>query len=101
LSEEQKKKIEANLKNYSKRYDAEDEELLMAADSELIESRNRQINVWNNWKRQNEEYAEQYFQFAKATLGEDKFAEAEYDIEIVKINHAVEVKEETYKQTSY
>jgi translation initiation factor 3 subunit B len=58
LSEEEQKKIVKNLKQYSKRYDEEDEALLASADAELLAERSRLAAEWRDWLNSKKEYIE-------------------------------------------
>ena len=97
LSDETKNRIVSQLKTYSKKYDAEDEILLMAADSEILESRNRQVNAWKSWSEANEIYAGQLEQFMRQVYGEEIYAEAEFEMKTVDLKQIVDIKEENYK----
>ncbi len=97
LSAETKDKIVSQLKTYTKKYDAEDEILLMAADSELLESRNRQVNAWKSWSQANEVHAEQLEQFMRQVYGDAIYAEAEFEMKTVDLKQIVDIKEENYK----
>lgn len=84
---------------YSKKYDAEDEVLLMAADSEIMETRNRQINAWKSWKDTNADNAKEHFAFMLAMYGAESYKEAEFEMQTVELKQIVDIKEENYKPT--
>lgn len=50
LTEEQKREVRKNLKDYSKEFDEQDERKLHAADAELMSQRRRLISEWNSWR---------------------------------------------------
>ncbi|KDD76724.1 eukaryotic translation initiation factor eIF2A [Helicosporidium sp. ATCC 50920] len=49
LSNEQVADIQKNLRRYAKRYEEEDEALLVAADSEFVAERNKLLDEWKTW----------------------------------------------------
>ncbi|ORX71228.1 translation initiation factor eIF-3b [Linderina pennispora] len=50
LSDDKKREIRKNLKNYSTEFDEQDERKLHAADAELISQRRRLISEWDTWR---------------------------------------------------
>ncbi|KAJ1931392.1 Translation initiation factor 3 subunit b, partial [Linderina pennispora] len=50
LSDDKKREIRKNLKNYSAEFDEQDERKLHAADAELISQRRRLISEWDTWR---------------------------------------------------
>lgn len=52
LSKEQQKKIRKNLKEYSKKFDAEDTTSAQAAASTMLEERRELIREWQEWRKE-------------------------------------------------
>ncbi|KAJ2036734.1 Translation initiation factor 3 subunit b [Coemansia sp. RSA 922] len=52
LTEEQKREVRKNLKDYSKEFDDQDERKIHAADAELMSFRRRRISEWVAWREQ-------------------------------------------------
>ncbi|KAJ2789045.1 Translation initiation factor 3 subunit b [Coemansia linderi] len=50
LTEEQKREVRKNLKEYSKEFDEQDERKIHAADAELMSHRRRLITEWEAWR---------------------------------------------------
>jgi translation initiation factor 3 subunit B len=95
LSTEKQKEISKNLKKYSKRFEAEDEKLLAAVDSELLAEREKTLSEWNAWKASRVEWIKQNAEGIKKLLGSKWIApEQEYIVEEVQVSAIVDVKEQ-------
>jgi len=98
LSPDRQKEIAKNLKQYSKRYDEEDEALLAAADSEFVQERERLIAEWRDWRAAKAAWVKEQQEGKKALLGGRwKEPTDEFIIEQVEVSAVVDVKEEPVK----
>jgi translation initiation factor 3 subunit B len=102
LSEEEQKKIVKNLKQYSKRYDEEDEALLASADAELLAERSRLGAEWRDWLSSKKEYIDRQVGGKEGLIlgryGPDKLAALErHTIADVEVSVVVDQKEEPVK----
>lgn len=88
-----------NLKQYSKKYDEEDEALLQQADADVLQERQRLLDEWSSWYSSKEQYARDLQDFKKKMYG-DKFAEKPFSMESVTVEMVMEVKEEPYQTSS-
>lgn len=98
LSEEKLREIAKGLKKYSKRYDEEDEAMLMQADTEFLAEREKLMADWRAWHESRKAWAEQQRQFFIKSMG-DRYQpeESEYVVEEVEVTETVDVKEEPAK----
>jgi len=95
LPPEKEAEIVKNLKTYSKKYDEEDEALLMQADADVLQERQKMMDEWNAWVARNEEYVEKMREFFKEKYGE-LAEEPEYTMETVTVEQVLDVREEPY-----
>lgn len=99
ISEEKQKEIQRNLKRYSKRYDEEDERLLLSADAEFLAEREREMNNWREWLESRKEWIEQERKDVEALLGPEKLARMnDYEVVKAEVSVVVDTKEEVIKQ---
>ena len=70
LPEEAQREIGRNLKRYAKRYEEEDEALLMAADSEFLAERERMMADWRAWAATRTAWAEEHAAGVRGLLGD-------------------------------
>eukprot|EP00798_Chlamydomonas_sp_ICE-L_P008193 gene8193-1455_t len=89
--------IAKNLKQYSKRYDEEDEALLMQADADVLKERATAMQEWEAWKLSKQEAVAIIQGFRKQMFGA-KAAEKDFKMECVVVEQVVEVKEEPYNR---
>lgn len=97
LPPEKDAEIVKNLKQYSKKYEEEDEALVMQADADVLQERKRMTDEFNNWYGTKAEAIQALQEFRKKMLG-DRFEEPEYTMETVTIEQTIDVREEPYVQ---
>lgn len=98
LALEKQREIAKNLKQYSKRYDEEDEALLAAADSEFHAERSRLVAEWRDWLATKAGWVSEQKEGEKAMWGARwKDSEEEFVVEEVEVTAVVDVKEEPAK----
>ena len=95
LSIEKEQEIYKNLKKYSKRYDEEDEALLMEADQEVIDKRKALMNEWNEWMESKKRWLEEIEPVRKQIMGAN-YELGEYTVNLVEQEVVLDVKEEKY-----
>mmetsp|Transcript_39693 Transcript_39693/g.112613 ORF Transcript_39693/g.112613 Transcript_39693/m.112613 type:complete len:705 (-) Transcript_39693:127-2241(-) len=95
LSIEQEQEIYKNLKKYSKRYDEEDEALLMEADQEVIDKRRALMEEWKEWKESKKRWLEEIEPVRKQILGSN-YELGEYTVNLVEEEVILDVKEEKW-----
>jgi translation initiation factor 3 subunit B len=95
LPAEKEAEIVKNLKTYSKKYDEEDEALLMQADADVLQERQKMVDEWNAWVARNEEYVEKMKEFFSEKFGA-LAGEPEYTMETVTVEQVLDVREEPY-----
>ncbi|KAL4518998.1 hypothetical protein Ndes2526A_g00106 [Nannochloris sp. 'desiccata'] len=94
----QLKELAKNLKQYSKRYEEEDEKLLAAADSEFLAERERMVNAWREWRAAKDAWVAEQQKGTAALFGSKwKDPESEYRVEKVEVTAVVDIKEEPAK----
>lgn len=95
LPPEKEAEIARNLKQYSKRYEEEDEALLQEADAEVLQDRARARGEWQEWYATKKEYLEALEAFKRDTYGA-LYEEGEYEMQRVSVEQTLEVREEPY-----
>lgn len=95
LPPEKEADIVKRLKEYSKRYEEEDEALLMQADADVVRERQRFVSEWNSYVASRKAAAEKAAQYKKQVYG-DKYAEQPFTMESVTVEQVLDVKEEPY-----
>ncbi|KAL6784025.1 EIF3B [Auxenochlorella protothecoides x Auxenochlorella symbiontica] len=96
LSAEKQKAILKNLKHYSKKYDEEDEAILMQADTEFLAAREKQMEEWREWQATKAEWAAEQAEAKKALLG-DRLRDGDFTVQLAEVTVVLEVKEEAVK----
>lgn len=98
LSADKQKEVAKNLKQYSKRYDEEDEAILAAADSEAVAERNRLMSEWRAWRDSKDAWVREQEEGKKALWGA-KWQEPaeEFVVSEVEVSAIVDIKEEPAK----
>ncbi|KAK4274506.1 hypothetical protein QN277_017714 [Acacia crassicarpa] len=95
LSPEKEEEIAKNLKKYSKKYEAEDQDVSMLLSEQDREKRRMMKEEWdkwvNEWKRLNEE---EKLERQKLRDGEASDEEEEYEAKEIEIEEVVDVSEE-------
>ena len=98
LSADRQREIAKNLKQYSKRYDEEDEAVLAAADSELVAERTRLVAAWRDWRATKDAWVAAQREGEKALYGARwKEPASEYVVQEVEVSAVVDMKEEPAK----
>ena len=98
LSDGKLKELSKNLKQYSKRYEEEDEALLAAADSEFLAKRDQMAAAWRDWRSGKDGWVEEMRGKVAALYGGRwKDPESEYHVEKVMVTAVVDVREEAVK----
>lgn len=95
LPAEKEAEIAKNLKQYTKRYDEEDEQLLQQADADVLQERQRALDEWKAYCESRRNYAALQMDFKRELYG-PRFAEKEYTIQKVMVEQVVDQKEEPY-----
>uniref|UniRef100_A0A383V8L2 Eukaryotic translation initiation factor 3 subunit B n=2 Tax=Tetradesmus obliquus TaxID=3088 RepID=A0A383V8L2_TETOB len=95
LPREKEEEIRKGLKEYSRRYDEEDEALLLQADADVLQERAKQQQEWDAAAAARQEYAAQLRAFYEATYGEAA-KEKEYSMTTVVVEQLLDVREEPY-----
>jgi translation initiation factor 3 subunit B len=95
LPPEREAELQRNLKAYSKRYDEEDEALLMQADADVLRERERLAAEWREWRESRESYAEAAAAFKREACGA-LADEPEYVVRAVAVEQILDVREEPY-----
>jgi translation initiation factor 3 subunit B len=96
LPKEKEEEIKKNLKEYSKRYDEEDEALLLQADADVLQERQKQQEEWDAAAAARTDYIARIREFYEETYGE-KASEKEYVMETVTVEQIIDLKEEPYQ----
>lgn len=96
VPEERDKEIQKNLKQYSKRYDEEDEQLIMQADADVLQERQKYLDEWQAYVERRRGYAQLLADFKRELIGPQRYAEGESTIQKVLVEQVIEVKEEPY-----
>lgn len=96
LSAEKEAEIVKNLKAYSKKYDEEDEQLLLQADADVLQERQRMLDEWTSYTTRRAEYVQLVDGFRRTMYGE-RFAEGAFKMETTTVEQVVDIKEEPYK----
>jgi len=78
-----------------RRYDEEDEALLLQADADVLQERQKQQDEWEASVREREAYVEQARAFYRETYG-PRGEEKEFSMESVKVEQLLETREEPY-----
>lgn len=95
LPPEKDAEIARNLKAYSKRYDEEDEALLLQADADVLQERQRMADEWRRWAEARAEYVAAQAAFRREALGE-RAGEPEFTVRSVAVEQLLDVREEPY-----
>lgn len=95
LPPEKEADIIKKLKEYSKRYEEEDEALLMQADADVVRERQRATSEWHAYVASRKQYAEELAAFRKQMWG-DKVLEQPFVMETKVEEQVLDVKEEPY-----
>ncbi|GLI69794.1 hypothetical protein VaNZ11_014493 [Volvox africanus] len=95
LPPEKEAEIVKNLKQYSKRYDEEDEQLIMQADADVLHERQRALDEWKSYQESQRNYAALQLDFKRELYGL-RFHEKEFTIQKVMVEQIIDVKEEPY-----
>lgn len=98
LPAEREREVAKTLRQYSKRYDEEDEALLAAADSEVVAERERLAAEWRDWLATKAAWVAEQREGEKALLGARWREEAsQYVLQEVEVAAVVDMKEEPVK----
>ena len=97
LSIEKEQEIHKNLKKYSKRYDEEDEALVMEADQEVIDKRRALMSEWNEWHESKKRWLEEIEPVRRQIMG-PLYDLGEYTVNLVEQEITLDVKEEPYTE---
>jgi translation initiation factor 3 subunit B len=90
--------VAKNLRQYSKRYDEEDEAVMAAADSEFLAERARVMAEWRDWRAGREAWAAEQAAFAREALGARwRPDEEQFTLREVEVSAVVEAREEPAK----
>ena len=101
LSEDKQKEVLKNLKQFSKRYEEEDEALMATQDSEYLAERQRLVHAWKEWQEAKAAWVADQFQGKVELFGARwKDPASEYHVEQVEVTAVVDVKEEPAKGLS-
>jgi translation initiation factor 3 subunit B len=95
LPPEKDAEIVKNLKQYSKRYDEEDEALVMQADQDVIQERQRLMDEFNAWFNAKKNSVSKVADFRAQVYG-PRYAEREFTVQSAFVEQILEVKEEPY-----
>lgn len=95
LPAEKEAEIVKNLKTYSRRYEEEDEALILQADADVLTERQRMLDDWLAWLASKRGYIAQLEEFRRTMLGE-RYEEAEFTMESVTVEQTIDNKEEVY-----
>jgi len=95
LSPEKEAEILKNLKSYSKRYDEEDEALLMQADADVLQERKKMADEWRAYIESRAEYVQERAAFRKALCGA-LAEEPEFTVKTVSVEQILDVREEPF-----
>ena len=95
LPPEKEAELAKSLRSYSKRYDEEDEQLLMQADADVLQERQRLADEWTAWQESRRELAARLAAFVKETCGAAA-DELPYVMEAVTVEQVLDVREEPY-----
>mmetsp|Transcript_40368 Transcript_40368/g.89637 ORF Transcript_40368/g.89637 Transcript_40368/m.89637 type:complete len:721 (+) Transcript_40368:71-2233(+) len=95
LPPEKEQEIQKNLKQYSKRYDEEDEALLMQADADVLQERQKLHDEWSRWVESKREFVALADGFRKKMYG-DRWEEKEFTMQRATVEQVLESKEEPY-----
>ena len=79
------------------RYEEEDEALLMQADADVLQERDRGLQEWQAWQASKRETMALVEGFRKQMFGA-KWAEKEFTMERVTVEQTAEVKEEPFNR---
>ncbi|KAF5831983.1 eukaryotic initiation factor [Dunaliella salina] len=93
LPPERDAEILKNLKQYSKRYDEEDEALLMQADADVLQERQRMADEWKAFCDKRAEYVALLDGFKRSMYG-PRYEEKPFSIETVTVEQIIDQKEE-------
>lgn len=97
LPPEKEAEIARNLRAYGKRYEEEDEALLMQADADVLRERERLREEWASWAAARNDYRDAEKQHLVESYGAERAAEREFDMETVTVEQVLDVKEERYE----
>lgn len=95
LSKEKEEEIKKNLKEYSRRYDEEDEQLLLQADADVLQERQKQQEDWDAAAAARADYVAAARSFYETMFGE-RAKEREFTMTTVTVEQVLDIKEEPY-----
>ncbi|KAI8475850.1 MAG: eukaryotic initiation factor [Monoraphidium minutum] len=95
LPADKEAEIVKNLKAYSKRYDEEDEALLMQADADVLQERQKMADEWRTWAEGRAAYAEAQAAFRREMCGA-LADEPEFTVKTVTVEQVLDMREEPY-----
>lgn len=95
LSLEKEQEIFKNLKKYSKRYEEEDEALVMEADQEVTDKRKALMAEWNNFLESKKRWLDEIEPVRKQILG-PCYELGEYTINFVEQEVVIDTKDELW-----
>jgi len=97
LPPEKEAEIARTLRAYGKRYEEEDEALLMQADADVLRERERLREEWAAGVEARSEYVEAMRRRLEEVYGAERAAERPFDMETVTVEQVLDVKEERYE----